>query len=144
IANDLTMHFAWWRELRSKSPINDNIRMKNFVGYTPMSRAIVPKDLVGDPHDLAVRAWIDDKLHQDSRTNAMLWHVGEVTEDLSFIRTLQPGDLILLGSPAYLPLEPGQKNHGIENGQTIRCEVEKLGRLENRIEEQSWRQPHEF
>ncbi len=144
IANDLTMHFAWWRKVRDQSPINDNIRMKNFAGYTPMSRVIVPRDLVGDPHDLRVRAWIDGKLHQESRTNAMLWHVGEVVEYLSHIMTLMPGDLILLGSPANLPLEPGQKNHGIEIGQTIRCEVEKLGAIENRIAEQDWRQPNEF
>jgi 2-keto-4-pentenoate hydratase/2-oxohepta-3-ene-1,7-dioic acid hydratase in catechol pathway len=144
IANDLTMHHAWWRGLRNKSPINDNIRMKNFPGYTPMSRVIVPRDLVGDPHDLRVRAWIDGKLHQDARTNQMLWHVGEVIEYLSYVVTLRPGDLILLGSPANLPLEPGQKNHGIEVGQTIRCEVEKLGQIENRVEEQAWRQPHEI
>lgn len=100
--------------------------------------------MVGDPHDLRVRAWIDGKLHQDARTNSMLWHVGEVVEYLSFIVTLLPGDLILLGSPANLPLESGQKNHGIEAGQTIRCEVERLGRIENRVEEQAWRQPHEF
>jgi len=143
IANDLTMHFAWWRKLRETSPINDNIRMKNFQGYTPMSRVIVPADLVGDPHDLAVRAWIDGKLHQDSRTNAMLWHVGEVVEYLSHIMTLRPGDLILLGSPANLPLEPGQKNHGIEVGQTITCEVERLGRLANPVAEQPNRQPNE-
>jgi 5-oxopent-3-ene-1,2,5-tricarboxylate decarboxylase/2-hydroxyhepta-2,4-diene-1,7-dioate isomerase len=143
ISNDLTMHFAWWRKLRDTSPINDNIRMKNFSGYTPVSRVIVPSDLVGDPHDLRVRAWIDDKLHQDARTNAMLWHVGEVVEYLSHIMVLRPGDLLLLGSPANLPLEPGQKNHGIEPGQTITCEVEKLGRLANPIAEQSFRQPNE-
>jgi 2-keto-4-pentenoate hydratase/2-oxohepta-3-ene-1,7-dioic acid hydratase in catechol pathway len=143
ICNDLTMHFAWWRELRNKSPINDNIRMKNFSGYTPMSRVIVPSDLVGDPHDLRVRAWIDDKLHQDASTKAMLWHVGEIVEYLSHIMVLRPGDLILMGSPANLPLEPGQKNHGIEVGQTITCEVEKLGRLANPVAEQSFRQPNE-
>ena len=69
--------------------------MKNFTGYTPMSRVIVPRDLVGDPHDLRVRAWIDGKLHQDASTDEMLWHVGEVVEYLSYIMTLQPGDLIL-------------------------------------------------
>jgi 2-keto-4-pentenoate hydratase/2-oxohepta-3-ene-1,7-dioic acid hydratase in catechol pathway len=143
VSNDLTMHFAWWRKIREHSPINDNIRMKNFTGYTPMSRVIVPRDLVGDPHDLSVKAWIDGKLHQDARTNDMLWHAEEAVEYLSYIMTLMPGDLILLGSPANLPLEPGQKNHGIEIGQTILCEVEKLGRMENRIEEQSWPQPNE-
>jgi acylpyruvate hydrolase len=143
LANDLTMHFAWWRKLRETSPINDNIRMKNFAGYTPMSRAIVPADLVGDPHDLRVRAWIDGKLHQDARTNAMLWHVEEIVEYLSHIMTLRPGDLILMGSPANLPLEPGQKSHGIEIGQTVTCEVERIGRMENKIEEQPNRQPNE-
>ncbi|HUB96450.1 MAG TPA: fumarylacetoacetate hydrolase family protein [Stellaceae bacterium] len=143
IANDLTMHHAWWRKLRETSAINDNIRMKNFPGYTPMSRVIVPADLVGDPHDLRVRAWIDQKLHQDARTNAMLWHVGEVVEYLSYVMTLRPGDLILLGSPANLPLEPGQKSHGIEPGQTVTCEVEKLGRIVNPIAEQEFRQPNE-
>src|SRR3984957_5049931 len=143
LSNDLTMHFAWWRKVRDKSPINDNIRMKNFAGYTPMSRVIVPRDLVGDPHDLRVRAWIDDKLHQDARTNAMLWHMGEVVEYLSHVMTLRPGDLLLLGSPANLPLEPGQKSHGIEAGQSVTCEVEKLGRIVNPIAEQSFRQPNE-
>jgi 2-keto-4-pentenoate hydratase/2-oxohepta-3-ene-1,7-dioic acid hydratase in catechol pathway len=118
--------------------------MKNFPGYTPMSRAIIPRDLVGDPHDLRVRAWIDGKLHQDARTNTMLWNVGEVVEYLSHVVTLMPGDLILLGSPANLPLEPDQKNHGIEAGQTIRCEVGKIGSIENRVEEQGWRQPNEI
>jgi 2-keto-4-pentenoate hydratase/2-oxohepta-3-ene-1,7-dioic acid hydratase in catechol pathway len=46
----------WWREGRR---VNDNIRMKNFPGYTPVSRAIVPRDLAGDPHDLWVKATID-------------------------------------------------------------------------------------
>ncbi len=143
IANDLTMHFSWWRPIRAQSPINDNIRMKNFPGYTPMSRVIVPRDIVGDPHDLSVKAWIDGSMHQDARTNDMLWHAEEAVEYLSHIMTLMPGDLVLLGSPANLPLKPDQKNHGIEKGQTILCEVEKLGRMENRIEEHSWRQPNE-
>jgi 2-keto-4-pentenoate hydratase/2-oxohepta-3-ene-1,7-dioic acid hydratase in catechol pathway len=70
--------------------------------------------------------------------------MGEAVEYLSYIMTLMPGDLILMGSPANLPLEPGQKNHGIEPGQIISCEVEKLGRMENRVAEQPWRQPNEI
>ena len=142
IANDFTMHHAWWRPLRNKSPINDNIRMKNFPGYTPMSRAIVPRDLAGDPHNLAVRTWVDGKLRQDTRTNEMLWTVGELVEYLSWIMPLCPGDLILCGSPLELPLPPDEKK-GVQPGQKVMCEVENLGRLENPVAEQSERQPHE-
>ena len=143
IANDLTMHHAWWRPIRATSPINDNIRMKNFPGYTPMSRAIVPRDLVGDPRDLAVKAWVGERLRQDTRTNKMLWSVGELVEYLSHIMPLHPGDLILTGSPEELPLRPGETYAGIQPGETVTCEVQKLGRLVNRIEEQAERQPNE-
>ncbi|MSQ52310.1 MAG: fumarylacetoacetate hydrolase family protein [Betaproteobacteria bacterium] len=143
IANDLTMHHAWWRPIRSKSPINDNIRMKNFPGYTPMSRAIVPRDLVGDPRNLGVKAWVGGRLKQDTRTNKMLWSVPELVEYLSHIMPLRPGTLILTGSPEELPVPAGEEYKGIQPGESVLCEVEKLGQLENRIVEQTERQPHE-
>ncbi len=142
IANDFTMHHAWWRPIRNQSPINDNLRMKNFPGYTPMSRVIVPRDLAGNPHDLGVKAWVGGQLRQDTRTRKILWSVGELVEYLSHIMPLHPGDLILTGSPEELPLAPGEKK-GIQSGQVVVCEVENLGRLENRVEEQAEKQPHE-
>jgi 2-keto-4-pentenoate hydratase/2-oxohepta-3-ene-1,7-dioic acid hydratase in catechol pathway len=50
--------------------------------------------------------------------------------------------MILSGSPEELPLPEGA-TRGILPGQTIVCEVENLGRLENLIAEQPYRQPHE-
>lgn len=142
IANDFTTHFSWWSKLREGRFTWDIIRMKNFPGYTPMSRVIVPRDLVGDPHDLGVKVTVDGRLRQDTRTNQMLWRVPELVEYLSHIMTLHPGDLIISGSPEELPLPPGEKK-GLKNGQLVVCEVEKLGRLENRIDEQGDRQPNE-
>jgi 2-keto-4-pentenoate hydratase/2-oxohepta-3-ene-1,7-dioic acid hydratase in catechol pathway len=142
IANDFTTHFGWWSDLRKQSRINDNIRMKNFPGYTPMSRVIVPRDLVGPANDLGVRVTVDGRLRQDTRTNRMLWTVAELVEYLSHIMPLHPGDLILTGSPEELPLPPGEKK-GIRDGQLVVCEVERLGRLENRIAYQQDRQPNE-
>ncbi|CAN0269417.1 unnamed protein product, partial [Phaeothamnion confervicola] len=132
IANDYTMHFSWWTKLREGRRTNDSIRMKNFPGYTPMSRVIVPRDLVGDPHDLGVKVTVDGVLRQDTRTNAMLWRVPELVEYLSHVMPLKPGDLIITGSPEELPLPPGEKK-GLRNGQVVVCEVEKLGRLSNTI-----------
>lgn len=142
IGNDLTMHHGWWREIRNKSPMNDNLRMKNFPGYTPMGPVIVPPDIVGDPHALRVRATQGDELRLDSNTNGMIWSVGELIEYLSWIMPLEPGDLILTGSPAELPLKPGEKR-GIKLGQTVVLEAERMGRLATRIEEQDFRQPNE-
>jgi 2-keto-4-pentenoate hydratase/2-oxohepta-3-ene-1,7-dioic acid hydratase in catechol pathway len=142
IANDYTMHHSWWRPIRRKSPINDNIRMKNFPGYTPVSRAIIPCDLVGDPHDLAVRCSVDGKLRQDTRTNKMLWHIGELVEYLSHIMPLEPGDMIMAGSPEELPLPEGETK-GLLPGQTVIAEIEKIGTLKNVIGEQTERQPNE-
>lgn len=142
IANDFTMHFSWWRKFRDRSRINDNIRMKNFPGYTPLSRAIIPRDLVGLVNNLALKVTVDGQLRQDTRTNKMLWTVQELVEYLSHIMPLQPGDLILTGSPEELPLPPGETK-GVKDGQLVICEVEKIGRLENRVLQQAERQPKE-
>ncbi len=142
IANDYTTHFSWWSKVREGRRTNDSIRMKNFPGYTPMSRVIVPRDLVGDPHDLGVKVTVDGTLRQDTRTNEMLWRVPELVEYLSHVMELHPGDLIITGSPEELPLPPGEKK-GLRNGQVVVCEVENLGKLENTIAEQTERQPNE-
>jgi acylpyruvate hydrolase len=142
IANDYTTHFSWWSKLREGRRTNDSIRMKNFPGYTPLSRTIVPRDLVGNPHDLAVKAWVDGDLRQDARTNKMLWSVAELVEYLSHVMTLRPGDLIMTGAPEELPHPPGTPK-GIRTGQTVDCWVEKIGRLVNTIGEQTERQPNE-
>jgi 2-keto-4-pentenoate hydratase/2-oxohepta-3-ene-1,7-dioic acid hydratase in catechol pathway len=142
IANDYTTHFSWWSGWRAKSRINDNIRMKNFPGYTPMSRVIVPRDLAGDPHDLSVKCTVDGVLRQDTRTARMLWTIAELVEYLSHIMPLHPGDLILTGSPEELPLPLGEKK-GLRVGQIVVCEVQNLGTLVNTIGEQSERQPNE-
>lgn len=141
IANDLTMHHGWWRDIRAGSRLNDNIRMKNFPGYTPMGPAIVPSDLVGDPANLSLRVSVDGQLRQDSSTAKMLWSVNELIEYLSWIMPLQPGDLILTGSAEELPRPEGQKR-GIGIGQSVTCQIARLGRLENRIEEQGFAQPN--
>ncbi len=141
IANDYTMHFSWWSKLREGRRTNDSIRMKNFPGYTPLSRTIVPRDLVGNPHDLAVKAWIDGELRQDARTNKMLWTVQELVEYLSHVMTLQPGDLIMTGAPEELPHPPGAPK-GLRVGQTVDCWVENIGRLVNTMGEQTETQPN--
>ena len=142
IANDYTTHFSWWSKLREGRRTNDSIRMKNFPGYTPLSRTIVPKDLVGDPHNLGVRAWVDGVLRQDASTKPILWSIPELIEYLSHVMTLQPGDLILTGAPEELPHPPGAPK-GLQNGQTVECWVENIGKLVNVIGEQTERQPNE-
>ena len=142
IGNDLTMHFGWWRPLRAKTPINDNIRMKNYAGYTPLGPVIVPRDIVGDPHALRVSATQDGVKRLDSDTRGMIWKVAELVEYLSWIMPLQPGDLILTGSPEELPLPPGERR-GIKPGQTIVLQAERLGRLATHVAEQPFRQPNE-
>lgn len=142
IGNDFTMHFGWWREIRQQTRINDNIRMKNFPGYTPMGKVIVPRDLVGDPHALQMKAYVDGTLRLDANSRGMIWTVPELIEYLSWVMPLEPGDVILTGSDAELPMPPGEKR-GIKIGQTVTCEVEKLGRLTNRVEEQPFKQPNQ-
>jgi len=143
IGNDLTMHFGWWWEPRHNRGRGDQFRSKNFPGYTPLGPVVVPIDLVGDPHSLRQQVTQDDELKVDDSTNAMIWSFNELIEYISWVQPLEPGDLILGGSPEELPRPKGVQR-GIKSGQTVVCVVEKLGRLETKVVEQDFLQPGEI
>lgn len=97
-------------------------RAKGFDTFCPLGPWIVT-DL--DPADLAVRAWVNGELKQDSRTSFMLFNVPTLIAFISHVMTLEPGDIILTGTPAGVsPLQPGD---------TVRVEVEGIGALENPV-----------
>jgi 5-oxopent-3-ene-1,2,5-tricarboxylate decarboxylase/2-hydroxyhepta-2,4-diene-1,7-dioate isomerase len=74
-----------------------------------------------------VRTLVNGTVVQDDSTDKMIWDMHYFVTDLARLITLEPGDLILSGTPANSrPVQPGD---------TVTVEIEGLGRLENRIVE---------
>lgn len=112
-----------------------NCRAKGFDTYCPIGPAIVTKDEV-DPSDLAIRLWVDGDARQDARTSSMIHRVEEILEFVTRGITLEAGDIVATGTPAGVGVFRDPPVF-IRDGQTIRCEIEGIGALENRARQES-------
>jgi 5-oxopent-3-ene-1,2,5-tricarboxylate decarboxylase / 2-hydroxyhepta-2,4-diene-1,7-dioate isomerase len=76
-----------------------NVRSKGGDGFTPLGPGIIPAADV-DPAALRVRTWLNGALTQEGTTDTLLFPFGRLVADLSQLMTLEPGDVILTGTPA--------------------------------------------
>lgn len=76
-----------------------NLRSKGGDGFTPLGPATIPAAEV-DPKNLRVRTWVNGELVQDDTTEDLIFDFGTLVADLSQLSTLEPGDVILTGTPA--------------------------------------------
>ncbi|MEO8907534.1 MAG: fumarylacetoacetate hydrolase family protein [Microbacteriaceae bacterium] len=76
-----------------------NLRSKGGDGFTPLGPVAIPAHGL-DPAALRVRTWVNDALVQDDTTDGLLFSFGRLVADLSQLLTLEPGDVILTGTPA--------------------------------------------
>jgi 2-keto-4-pentenoate hydratase/2-oxohepta-3-ene-1,7-dioic acid hydratase in catechol pathway len=128
IANDLSARDFVFREgIEPSSPFRyDWISQKGFDGACPLGPWITPASEIADPQALGLKLWIDDQLMQDSNTKYMIFSIAEQIEELSARVTLNPGDLILTGTPAGVGMG---RNLFLKPGQRLRLWIEHIGEL---------------
>jgi 2-keto-4-pentenoate hydratase/2-oxohepta-3-ene-1,7-dioic acid hydratase in catechol pathway len=128
IANDLSARDFVVREgIAPDSPFRfDWISHKGFDGACPLGPWITPARAISDPQALSLKLWVDDVLMQDSSTKYMIYSVAEQIEELSARLTLQPGDLILTGTPAGVGMG---RNVFLQAGQNLRLWIDQIGEL---------------
>jgi 2-keto-4-pentenoate hydratase/2-oxohepta-3-ene-1,7-dioic acid hydratase in catechol pathway/regulator of RNase E activity RraA len=113
-----------------------NVRSKGGDGFTPLGPDILPAAGL-DPDALRVRTWLNGELVQEGTTDDLLFSFGRLIADLSQLMTLEPGDVILTGTPAGSSVT--------QPGDTVEVEVDaptapgapSTGRLVTRITEGS-------
>ena len=71
---------------------------KGFDTFAPISN-IVLKDKIPDPHLLDISLKVNGEVRQKSNTKNMIFTIGEIIEFISSVMTLEPGDLIMTGTP---------------------------------------------
>ena len=92
-SNDLGLY-----DLRANDK-GSNVRSKGGDGYTPLGPELIDARSV-DPAALRVRAWVNGELRQDDTTAGLIFPLAQLVADLSQHFTLEPGDVILTGTPA--------------------------------------------
>jgi 5-oxopent-3-ene-1,2,5-tricarboxylate decarboxylase/2-hydroxyhepta-2,4-diene-1,7-dioate isomerase len=102
-----------------------NLRVKNRDGCTPIGPWFVDAKDIPDPMNLPLRSWVNGKPTQDGSTRDMVHSIPSLIAHLSAIMTLNPGDVILTGTP------DGVSDSRV--GDEIVTEIEHVGRLVNTI-----------
>ena len=116
IANDYGLH-----DFRD-TDAGSMLRVKGSDTLCPVGPALVSG---WDFRGKSVRTYVNGTLAQDGNTDEMAWDMHYLVADIARNITLEPGDLLLSGTPANSrPVEPGD---------VVRVEVEGLGALENEI-----------
>ncbi|MCU1478153.1 MAG: hypothetical protein JWQ64_2846 [Subtercola sp.] len=82
-----------------QSDKGSNVRSKGGDGFTPLGPAVIAASDI-DPRALRVRTWVNGALAQSDTSDTVLFPFGQLVSDLSQLLTLEPGDIILTGTPA--------------------------------------------
>ena len=130
IANDLSARdFTKRPHVADNSPFKfDWLSQKCFDGACPLGPWLVPADAIADPQNVAIKLWVNDVIKQDSHTSKMIFTLAEQIAHLSTRVTLQPGDLILTGTPAGVGLA---RQEFLKPGDTVKVWIEAIGTLTN-------------
>ena len=115
IANDVTA-----RDLQFQD--GQWTRGKGFDTFCPLGPWI---DTEFDPTDSMVSCHVNDELRQMAPTRDMLFSVSEIIVYITSIMTLEPGDLIMTGTPAGVGL--------LVKGDQVTVRIERLGELSNQV-----------
>jgi 5-oxopent-3-ene-1,2,5-tricarboxylate decarboxylase/2-hydroxyhepta-2,4-diene-1,7-dioate isomerase len=100
------------------------LRVKGQDGFLPIGPRITPADQF-DPTDYTLTTTLNGEVVQQATAEDLIWGVAYQLADLSRLITLEPGDVVLTGTPANSrPMEPGD---------VVAVEISGLGRVENTV-----------
>ena len=116
VANDLSNRDDQDRE-------QNWVRGKAFDGAAPLGPVLATPDEL--PEGAGIRLWVDGELRQDSTIDRFVFPIPELIAEISRYLTLEPGDVILTGTPEGV----GQ----LEDGNKITVEVDGIGRLTHTV-----------
>jgi 2-keto-4-pentenoate hydratase/2-oxohepta-3-ene-1,7-dioic acid hydratase in catechol pathway len=132
IANDLSARDMGRRTgVPDDSPFKfDWVAHKNFDGACPLGPWIVPAGDIPDPQNLGLKLWVNDVVKQDSNTCKMIFSIAEQIAHLSSRITLNPGDVVLTGTPSGVG---AARKEFLKAGDEVKLWVEHIGTLTNRM-----------
>jgi 2-keto-4-pentenoate hydratase/2-oxohepta-3-ene-1,7-dioic acid hydratase in catechol pathway len=120
VANDLSE-----RDYQLPGAAGQWTKGKSLPRSTPLGPWLVPADEI-DPGNLRLRSWVNGEPRQDSSTSDLIFDVATIVHHLSQFMVLEPGDVILTGTPEGVALS-GRFPY-IQDGDIVEVEIERLGR----------------
>ncbi|MFE3725412.1 fumarylacetoacetate hydrolase family protein [Nocardia sp. NPDC059154] len=104
------------------------VKGKSFDTFTPIGPWLVTPDEVAEPQALSLQLWVNGEQRQAGTTGNMVAGVGELLRYLSTLMTLEPGDLVLTGTPGGVAVSRPEPKPYLRDGDVVVVEVGGLGR----------------
>lgn len=125
IVNDVT-----YRDLQRRTL--QWLQGKTVDGSAPMGPWLVTTDELSDPSGLEVVLTVNGEERQRSNTRNLVFSVQYLVEFLSGLMTLEPGDVILTGTPGGVGVARDPQVF-LKDGDVVRIEIDGIGALENKV-----------
>ncbi len=109
-----------------------NLLGKQFPTFCPMGPAVVTKDELRDPHDVALETRVNGKVMQSTNTSDLVFNVAQLIAYYSYFYLLRPGDVITTGSPAGVGYGRDPKVF-LRAGDTVSVSAAGIGTLANPV-----------
>ncbi len=112
-------------------------RQQRFIGsscdsFAPIGPALVTPDEIPDPGDLAIRSVLSGDVVRSGRTKELRFDVAALLSFASRLMTLEPGDLLLTGTPGSRGTTH-KPARWLRDGDLVEVEIERVGRLRNYV-----------
>lgn len=101
--------------------------------FCPVGPWLVTPDELGDPGDVDLRLSVNGEPRQDGSTGDMLFSVAELLCYVSGLMTLEPGDLVITGTPAGVAMGQPEPRPYLRHGDVVQVDGGVLGRHRSRV-----------
>ena len=125
VVNDFSI-----RDWQFRGPPHTMTMGKSWDTHCPFGPYIVTSDEIDDPHNLALKTFVNDEERQNTNTNLMIYDCYTLIEYLTTAFTLEPGDLIPTGTPEGSAVTT---QNWLKPGDKVKVEIDGLGYIENNI-----------
>ncbi len=125
IFNDLTartmqnQHLQWFKG-------------KSLDGLSAIGPWVVTAGDIAFPPELDIKCSVNGEVRQNSNTKLMIADIPTIISQLSAGMTLMPGDIIATGTPSGVAIGFTPPKF-LKSGDVVKCEIEGIGVLENRV-----------
>lgn len=125
IGNDSTA-----RDLQKRTP--QWLQGKTIDRTTPIGPWVIPASLINDPGNLDVKSYVNGEERQSSNTKKFIFNIPYLIEFISSIIRLEPGDIIMTGTPDGVGTAMNPPQY-LQANDVVTIEIENIGRLENKV-----------
>lgn len=130
--NDVSAR-SWQRDPKRAGGVPQWCFSKGFDKWAPLGPVLVSPAAIGDPGNLELETYVNGERRQHTNTDDLIFSVAEIIAFSSQGTTLEPGTVIMTGTPGGVGIAKDTVPRPLNNGDEVSVTIEKIGTLYNNM-----------